>query len=159
MLLEDRNTIGWRFATAFGVSPRMRLDLLINDFVYKAVTQGYVVIYESHFMRTFIHVHDMGHAFLFGIENQEKMVKNIYNVGSDKMNCSKKDICEMIKKKTGMYVHYADIGEDKDKRNYVVSYNKINSMGYDTTINIETGIDELVRALKAIKFRTPYGNV
>jgi len=159
MLIEERNTIGWRFATAFGISPRMRLDLLINDFTYKALTQGYLVVYESHFMRTFIHVHDMGRVFLFGIENQDKMVKNIYNVGSEKMNYSKKDICEIIKKDTGTYVHYADIGEDQDKRNYVVSYKKINSLGYDTTIDVETGVNELVKALKVIKFKTPYSNV
>jgi len=159
MLMEDRTTIGYRFATGFGVSPRMRLDLLINDFTYKAITQGYLVVYEAHFMRTFIHVHDMGRAFIFGIENQDKMKNNIYNVGSEKMNYSKKDICELIKEKTGFYVHYADIGEDTDKRNYVVSYKKLNSLGYDTTISVEEGIDELVRALKAIKFKTPYSNV
>jgi len=159
MLMEERTTIGYRFATGFGVSPRMRLDLLINDFTYKAITQGYLVVYEAHFMRTFIHVHDMGRAFIFGIENQDKMKNNIYNVGSEKMNYSKKDICELIKEKTGFYVHYANIGEDTDKRNYVVSYKKLNSLGYDTTISVEEGIDELVRALKAIKFKTPYSNV
>ncbi len=159
MLMEERTTIGYRFATAFGVSPRMRLDLLINDFTYKAITQGYLVVYESHFMRTFIHVYDMGRAFLFGIENQVKMKNNIYNVGSDKMNYSKKEICELIKEKTGLYVHYADIGEDADKRNYVVSYKKINELGYDITIGVEEGIEELVRALKAIKFKSPYSNV
>ncbi|MHA1768064.1 MAG: NAD-dependent epimerase/dehydratase family protein, partial [Promethearchaeota archaeon] len=148
-----------RFATAFGVSPRMRLDLLINDFTYKAITQGYLVVYESHFMRTFIHVYDMGRSFVFGIENQDKMKNNIFNVGSEKMNYSKKDICEFIKTKTGFYVHYADIGEDQDKRNYVVSYQKISQLGYDTTITVEEGIDELVKALKAIKFKTPYSNV
>jgi len=159
MLIEERNTIGWRFATAFGVSPRMRLDLLINDFTHKAVTQGYLVVYESSFMRTFIHIYDMARVFLFGIENQDKMVKNIYNVGSDKMNFSKRDICELIKERTGAYMHYADIGEDMDKRNYVVSYKKINDLGYDTTISVEEGIDELVRALKAIKFKIPYTNI
>lgn len=159
MLMEDRTTIGYRFATAFGVSPRMRLDLLINDFTYKAITQGYMVVYESHFMRTFIHVHDMGRAFIFGIENQDKMKNNIFNVGSETMNYSKKDICEMIKSQTDFYVHYADIGEDQDKRNYVVSYNKINNLGYNTTITVEEGISELVRALKAVKFKTPYSNV
>ena len=159
MLLEERNTIGYRFATAFGVSPRMRLDLLINDFTYKAITQGYLVIYEKHFMRTFIHVHDMGRAFLFGIKNKDKMVKNIYNVGSKEMNYSKKDICEIIKKKTNAYIHYADIGEDADKRDYIVSYEKINRLGYDTTITVEEGINELVNALKAIEFKTPYANV
>lgn len=159
MLMEDRTTIGYRFATAFGVSPRMRLDLLINDFTYKAITQGYMVVYESHFMRTFIHVHDMGRAFLFGIENRDKMKNNIYNVGSEKMNYSKKDVCEMIRARSEFYVHYADIGEDQDKRNYVVSYKKINDLGYNTTVTVEEGIDELVRALKAIKFKTPYSNV
>lgn len=159
MLMDNRTTIGYRFATAFGVSPRMRLDLLINDFTYKAITQGYIVIYESHFMRTFIHVHDMARAFLFAIENQDKMKNQIYNVGSEKMNRSKKDICEMIKSHVNFYVHYADIGEDQDKRNYVVSYKKINSLGFDTTISIDDGIKELIKALKVIKFKVPYTNV
>ena len=159
MLMEERNTIGWRFATAFGISPRMRLDLLINDFTYKAVTQGYIVVYESQFKRTFIHVYDMGRAFVFGIENQDELANKIYNVGSEKMNYSKKEICEIIKAKSGMYVHYADISEDQDKRNYAVSYKKINGLGFDTTISIEDGVDELVRSLSAIKFKTPYSNV
>lgn len=159
MLLEERKTIAWRFATAFGVSPRMRLDLLINDFTYKALTQGYLVIYEKHFMRTFIHVHDMGRVFLFGIEKNGEMAGNVYNVGDERMNYSKEDICNMIEKKTGAYIHYADIGEDADKRNYIVSYKRINDLGYNTTITVEEGIDELIRALKAIEFRTPYTNV
>lgn len=159
ILLENRKTIAWRFATAFGVSARLRLDLLINDFTYKALTQGYLVVYESHFMRTFIHVHDMGRAFLFGIENQDKMVNSVYNVGNEVLNYSKLQICEMIKERTGAYIHYADIGEDADKRNYVVSYDKINKLGYSTTITVEDGIDELVRALKAVQFRTPYTNI
>lgn len=159
IILENRNAIAWRFATAFGVSSRLRLDLLINDFTYKALTQGYLVVYEKHFMRTFIHVHDMGRVFLFGIENQDKMRNNVYNVGNENMNFSKEDICEMIKQKTNAYIHYADIGEDADKRNYVVSYDKIKKLGYDTTISVEDGINELVRALKAIEFKTPYTNV
>lgn len=159
MLLEQRKTIAWRFATAFGVSARLRLDLLINDFTYKAITQGYLVVYESHFMRTFIHVHDMGRMFLFGIENQERMINNVYNVGNELMNFSKIQICEMIKERTGAYIHYADIGEDADKRNYVVSYEKIKKLGYSTTISVEEGIDELVRALKAVHFRTPFTNI
>jgi nucleoside-diphosphate-sugar epimerase len=159
MILENRKAIAWRFATAFGVSARLRLDLLINDFTYKASTQGYLVVYEKHFMRTFIHVHDMGRVFMFGIENQDKMVNNVYNVGDEKMNYSKEDVCNMIKEKTNAYVHYADIGEDADKRNYVVSYDKIKKMGYETTISVEEGIDELVRAIKAVQFRTPYSNI
>jgi nucleoside-diphosphate-sugar epimerase len=141
------------------VSARLRLDLLINDFTYKAVTQGYLVVYEKHFMRTFIHVHDMGRAFLFGIENQRKMAGNVYNVGSEKMNYSKEQICEMIRVKTNAYIHYADVGEDADKRNYTVSYKKINSLGYKTTITVEEGIEELARVCNAIQFRNPYSNI
>lgn len=159
MLIDRGNTIAWRFATAFGVSARLRLDLLINDFTYKALTQGYLVVYEKHFMRTFIHVHDMGRVFLFGIENREKMKNNFYNVGSEEMNYSKEEICNLIKQKTDAYIHFADIGEDADKRNYKVSYEKIKKLGYNTTITVEDGIDELVRALKAVQFRTPYANI
>lgn len=159
MILENRKAIAWRFATAFGVSARLRLDLLINDFTHKALTQGYLVVYEKHFMRTFIHVHDMGKVFLFGIENQGRMISNVYNVGNEDMNYSKEEICNMIKEKTEAYIHYADIGEDADKRNYVVSYDKIKNLGYKTTITVEEGINELVRALKAVQFKTPYTNI
>lgn len=158
MIMESRRAIAWRFATAFGVSARLRLDLLINDFTHKAVTQGYLVVYEKHFMRTFIHVHDMGRAFLFGIENQDKMAGQVYNVGSEKMNYSKEQVCEMIRRQTNAYIHYADVGEDADKRNYVVSYRKINDLGYDTTITVEQGIEEVARACQAIQFRNPYSN-
>jgi nucleoside-diphosphate-sugar epimerase len=158
MIMENRKAIAWRFATAFGVSPRLRFDLLVNDFTYKAVKEGYLVVYEKHFMRTFIHVSDMGRAFMFGIENQNKMTGNVYNVGSEKMNYSKEQICELISKQTKAYIHYADVGEDADKRNYVVSYNKINELGYDTTITVEEGIEEMARVCQAIEFRNPYSN-
>ena len=153
------NSTIFRFATAFGLSPRLRLDLMINDFVYRALTQQYLVIYEKNFMRTFIHVHDMGRSFLFGIDNNKKMHGQAYNVGSEKMNFSKEEICNLVSKFTKCYVHYADVGEDADKRNYVVSYDKIRKLGYQTTVGIEEGINELVRALPTIKAQTPYGNI
>ena len=159
MLLDSGRAIAYRFATAFGVSPRLRLDLLVNDFTYKASSQGYLVVYEKHFMRTFIHVHDMGRSFVFAIDNAEKMRGQVYNIGSNTMNHSKQDICERIQSRVPCYVHYAEVGEDADKRNYVVSYEKINALGYDTTITVEQGIDELARALKAVSFKTPYTNV
>jgi nucleoside-diphosphate-sugar epimerase len=159
MIMENRNAIAWRFATAFGVSPRLRLDLLVNDFTYKAVKEGYLVVYEKHFMRTFIHVSDMGRAFIFGIENQNRMIGNVYNVGSEKMNYSKEQICELIREQTNAYIHYADVGEDADKRNYVVSYKKINDLGYDTVISVEKGIAEMAKVCNAIEFRNPYSNV
>lgn len=158
-LLETCSTIAYRFATAFGVSARLRLDLMVNDFVHKAMTQQYLVVYERHFMRTFIHVHDMGRAFLFAIDQRARMTGQVYNVGSETMNYSKEDICKIIEQQVKCYVHYADVGEDADKRNYVVSYKKINSLGYETTITVEAGVDELKRALQAINFKTPYTNV
>lgn len=158
-LLNNNTAIAYRFATAFGVSPRLRLDLLVNDFTNKALKEGYLVVYEKHFMRTFIHVYDMGRSFVFALENSEKMKGNVYNIGSSKMNYSKQDICELIKKKTDIYVHYAEVGEDKDKRDYKVSYEKIHKLGYDTSITVEQGVDELLRALEAIEFKMPYSNV
>jgi len=159
MLMEERNTVAFRFATAFGISPRLRLDLLVNDFTYKAVKEGYLVIYEKHFMRTFIHVSDMGRAFIFGIDNSGSMARNVYNIGSETMNFSKEQICELIRKETNAYIHYADVGEDADKRNYIVSYKKINSLGYHTETTIEQGIRELAEVCKVIEFRNPYSNV
>jgi nucleoside-diphosphate-sugar epimerase len=137
----------------------MRLDLLINDFTYKAVMEGYLVLYEKHFKRTFIHVRDMARAILFALDNQDKMKDKVYNVGSDKMNYSKKEICDILVKKTNLKPHYAEVGEDQDKRNYEVSYKKINNLGFDTTISVEEGIDELVVAYQAIKLHNPYSNV
>jgi len=149
----------FRFATAFGLSPRLRLDLMVNDFVYTSIKQKYMIVYESWFMRTFIHVQDMARSFIFAIENQNEMVNNVYNVGNDTMNLSKKDVCEIIKKHTGAYFHYADVGEDGDKRNYVVSYDKIKALGFTTTVTVEEGVKELINALRVIKLSNPYSNV
>jgi nucleoside-diphosphate-sugar epimerase len=160
LVLARDNSTAFRFATAFGVSPRLRLDLLVNDLTYKSLTEGYAVIYESHFMRTFIHVRDIARVFLFAIDNQEQMKNNVYNVGSNNMNFSKKDVCELIKTKiSDSYFNYADVGQDADKRNYIVSYEKINKLGFDTTISLETGIDELIKTIPLIKMSNPYFNV
>jgi nucleoside-diphosphate-sugar epimerase len=159
LFMETGRAVAFRFATAFGVSPRMRLDLMINDFVHKVLTMGYLIVYEKHFMRTFIHVADMARAFVFALEHADAMRGQVYNVGSEAMNFSKEQICELIKSKIACYIHYADVGEDKDKRDYVVSYKKINALGYQTTISIEEGIDELKRALEVIQVRMQYANV
>jgi len=158
-LMENCTTIAYRFATAFGVSPRLRLDLLVNDFVHKAVTERYLVIYESHFMRTFIHVYDIARSFLFALENADRMAGQVYNVGSEQMNHSKREVCEMIKEQVDYYLHCADVGEDADKRNYVVSYKKIEGLGFETTITVPEGIRELVSAMEVLEFKTPYSNV
>ena len=158
-LLEYCNTIAFRFATAFGSSPRMRVDLLINDFVYTALKLRYLVVYEAQFMRSFIHVRDIARSFLFALENSGRMQGQIYNIGSERMNCSKADICRMIQQKIEYYLHFADIGTDADQRNYIVSYEKIRSLGYSTTITMEEGIDELVCALQALDIENPYSNI
>ena len=158
LLMERGNTIAYRFATAFGVSPRFRLDLLINDFSYKCIKDGYLVVYEKNYMRTFIHVSDIAECFTFGIKNMDKMMGNVFNVGDDNMNHSKEEICDMIGKKTGAFIHYEEIGEDADQRNYVVSYEKIRDLGFKTSISVEHGIDEVINALKVTDFQNQYTN-
>jgi len=159
LLLKRGNVIAYRFATAFGVSPRLRLDLLVNDFTNKCLRDGYLVVYEKHFMRTFIHVSDMAESFVFGIKNFTDMKNNVYNVGSSKMNYSKEDVCKMISEKTNAFVHFEEIGQDADKRNYVVSYDKINTLGFETKITLEEGINEIIKALEVVDFTNPYANV
>lgn len=160
LVLNRNNSTAFRFATAFGVSPRLRLDLLINDLTYKSIKEGYAVIYESHFMRTFIHVKDIARIFVFAIENHDKMKNNVYNVGSNDMNFSKKEVCEIIKTEIpSSYFNYADVGEDVDKRNYTVSYEKLNKLGFETSVTLQDGILELIKTIPLIKTSSPYFNV
>tara|TARA_R100001443_G_scaffold107270_1_gene117032 strand:- start:626 stop:1564 length:939 start_codon:yes stop_codon:yes gene_type:complete len=159
MLIDRGNVIAYRFATAFGVSTRLRLDLLINDFANKCLRDGYLVVYEKDFMRTFIHVSDIAESFIFAIKNLEEMIDNVYNVGDDSMNYSKEEVCNMIRLKTDAFIHFEEIGEDADKRDYVVSYDKINKLGFSTKITLEDGIDELIKALRVIDFKNPYINI
>jgi nucleoside-diphosphate-sugar epimerase len=160
IVLKRDNSTAFRFATAFGVSPRLRLDLLVNDLTYKSIKEGYSVIYESHFMRTFIHVKDIAKVFLFAIENKDIMKNNVYNVGSDDMNFSKREICELIKTEIpGVYFNFADIGEDADKRNYQVSYDKISKLGFKTEISLIEGVKELIKTIPLIKLHNPYFNI
>ena len=158
LLIERGNVVAFRFATAFGISPRMRMDLLVNDFTNKCMKDGYIVVYEKHFMRTFIHVCDIAESFMFAIHNTDKMINNIYNVGSDDMNFSKQEVCDMIAKKTNGFVHFEEIGEDADKRNYVVSYDKISNLGFSTKISLSDGIDEIIDVLSVMDFQNLYIN-
>ena len=158
LLMERGNAIAYRFATAFGIAPRMRLDLLVNDFTNKCLRDGYLVVYEKHFMRTFIHVDDIAQSFIFAINNLDKMRDNVYNVGADCMNHSKEAVCNMIAEKTGAFIHFEEIGSDADKRNYVVSYEKIKKLGFATNVIMEEGIDEIIEALKVMDFQDAYVN-
>ena len=157
-VMKYGNSVAFRFATAFGVSPRLRLDLLVNDLSYSAYIQKYIAVYESHFMRTFIHVRDIASVFKFTIENEERMSGEVYNVGSNSMNYSKGDVCKLIQKKSNCYVHYADFDNDADKRDYVVSYDKIRKLGFDTTITVEEGIEELFTVFPIVSIQNKYRN-
>ncbi len=157
--LDSGSSICYRFATAFGLSPRLRLDLLVNDFVYKAMKERNLIIYEKTYKRTFIHVRDMARSFLFALENIDTMLDNVYNVGSETMNYSKEDVALKIKEKIDFYLHFADIGKDEDQRNYEVSYKKINSLGFETTVDLDQGIDELMQGYQVIHVQNPYSNV
>ena len=159
MLRESGNTIIYRFATAFGLSPRLRLDLLINDFVFCALKRNFLLIYEKDFKRTFIHVYDMGRAFVHALDHLDKMRDQTYNAGSENMNKSKAEIALMIKSRHDFFLEFAGKGEDPDKRNYEVSYAKIRATGYHTTISVEDGVEELVRGLQVIEVANPYSNV
>lgn len=158
IIKKNKKFVIYRFATAFGVSPRMRLDLLPNDFTYRAIRERTLIIYEKEFMRTFIHVRDMARSFLFALEHYNDMEGEIYNVGDNSMNFSKEDIALLIKKLVDYYLHFADVGHDIDQRDYTVSYEKIHVLGFHTTISMEEGIKELIKVSEIIEIQNPYYN-
>ncbi|MCK9596972.1 NAD(P)-dependent oxidoreductase [Candidatus Pacearchaeota archaeon] len=154
-IMEKGNSVALRFATGFGVSPRFRFDsLLINDFVYQAHKNKYLVLYERKAKRTFIHVKDMVDSYIFTLDNLDKMLNEIYNVGSEKMNFTKEEIAVKIKEKMkNINLFFGEIGEDEDKRDYEVSYEKIRKVGFETKISLEDGIEELVKAFQNLPFK------
>ena len=153
------NAITLRLATVCGISPRMRLDLLVNDFVYRAVNDGVVVLFEPHFKRNYIHVRDVARAFMHTMENFGSMKNEAYNVGLSDANLSKSELCEEIKKQLPKFVFIeSKIGEDPDKRNYVISNAKIEKTGFKTAVSLSDAISELIRGFKIIK-RTGFSNV
>lgn len=153
------NFLNYRFATAFGVSPRMRLDLLINDFVYQAIKNKNLTIYEKNFKRTFIHVLDIADNIIYGMDQFNELKNNVYNIGSNEMNFSKFQLAGLIKKKINFYLHYAEIGSDEDKRNYEVDYTKAIKAGFKTKIDINTGLDELIKVCQHITVSNKYSNI
>ena len=158
-LMERQNVISFRLATVFGMSPRMRIDLLVNDFTYRAVKDRTVVLFESHFKRNYIHVRDVSRVFLHGLKNFEKMKGNIFNVGLSDANVSKRELCERIARAVPEFVYIEnDIGMDPDQRNYIVSNDKLEKTGYKPSVSLDQGISELVKGYKMIK-NTRYGNV
>ncbi len=157
-ILEAGHSITLRLATAFGISPRMRLDLLVNDFVYRAVTDRFIVLFEGHFKRNFIHVRDVARAFLHVMENARAMEGNAYNVGLDDANLDKRELCQAIRRHVPNFVwHEAEVGEDPDKRDYIVSNAKLENTGFRPVVSLDQGIAELVRGYNVIR-RRKYSN-
>lgn len=157
--LDRGNAISFRLATVFGMAPRMRIDLLVNDFVYRAVTDRAVVLFEGHFKRNYIHVRDVTRVFLHGIANFEKMRGLPYNVGLSDANLSKWELCERIQAQLPQFVFLeAPIGEDPDKRDYIVSNERIEGTGFKPAHSLEMGIAELIKGYRMIR-NSVYGNV
>jgi len=158
-LMQHCNTISFRLATVFGMSPRMRIDLLVNDFVYRAVYDRFVVLFEPHFKRNYVHVRDVTNAFIHGINNFDKMKGQIYNVGLSEANVSKMELCIKIKEHIPEFIFpEAPLGKDPDQRNYVVSNSKIESTGFKTAYSLDAGIVDLIKGYTMIK-NTRFGNV
>lgn len=158
-VIESGNSVCLRFATAFGVSPRLRLDLLVNDFCYRAKKLKSLIVYEGSFRRPFVHVRDMARALLFSMDNYQRMKGEIYNVGKDALNVTKAEVAQMIRRKVEFYLHFAEIGKDEDQRDYDVSFEKIMALGYEPGIGLEEGIDEVLASIDVLDIRNPYSNV
>lgn len=158
-LMNHENAISFRLATVFGMSPRMRIDLLVNDFTYRAVNDRFVVLFESSFKRNYIHVRDVSRAFQHGIKNFDDMKGEIYNVGLSDANVSKKELCERIQNQLPNFTYIeAPVGKDPDQRNYIVSNEKIAATGFGPINSLDMGIAELIKGYVMIK-NSRYGNV
>lgn len=146
-LLQSPNVITLRLATVFGASPRMRIDLLVNHFVYAAMTDGYIVLFEKDFKRNYIHIRDIADTFLHCVQNSSKMAGRPFNVGLDAANLSKQELAEKVKELVpNFYIHYAPIGTDPDKRNYIVSNQRLREAGFAAHRSLDEGIRELITA-------------
>ncbi len=158
-LMQRENAVSFRLATVFGMSPRMRIDLLVNDFTYRAVHDRFVVLFESSFKRNYVHVRDVSRVFQHAIASFDKMKGQIYNVGLSDANVSKKELCERIQKQVQDFVFLdAPVGKDPDQRNYIVSNAKIEATGFQPIHSLDMGISDLIKGYTMIK-NTRYGNV
>ena len=156
--LDKGNAITFRLATVFGMSPRMRMDLLVNDFTYRAYNDRFIVLFEEHFRRNYIHIRDVAKAFVLGIENYDRMKGEPFNVGLSSANLTKRQLCEKIKEYVPeFYIHSAPVGEDPDKRDYIVSNEKIEATGWKPQYSIDDGIVELIKAYSYLQVN-PYIN-
>ena len=153
------NAVTFRLATVFGTAPRMRMDLLVNDFVYRAFNDRFIVLFESHFKRNYSHIRDIASVFLHSIDNYNTMKGQSYNVGLSDANLSKMELCNKIKTHLpDLHIFESDIGEDPDKRDYIVSNEKIEATGWKPQYSIDDGIKELIKAYSFLKVN-PYNNI
>jgi nucleoside-diphosphate-sugar epimerase len=151
-VLSHPNSLSFRLATVFGMAPRMRLDLLVNDFTWRAVNDRAVVLFEAHFRRNYIHVRDVVKAFLHGVDNASAMRGKAYNVGLSEANLSKAQLCERIARHVPGFVWLeAPVGEDPDKRDYIVSNEKLEKTGWLPDVGLDTGIQELIKGYRMIR--------
>ncbi|MGH2361029.1 MAG: NAD-dependent epimerase/dehydratase family protein [bacterium] len=151
-LLDSANVITLRLATVFGMSPRMRIDLLVNHFVHAAVTDGYIVIFEKDFKRNYVHIRDAADCFLHCIESADRMVGRAYNLGLDAANLSKEELALKIKEHIPhFYIHYSETGTDPDKRNYIVSNRRLKEAGFEAGRSLDEGIQELTKGYRMLK--------
>ena len=158
-VMERGNAISFRLATVFGMAPRMRIDLLVNDFTYRAVRDRALVIFEGHFKRNFIHVRDVAQGFLFGMKNFETMKNEVYNMGLSDANLSKIELAEAIKKQLPNFTYLeAAIGDDPDKRDYIVSNAKLEATGWAPQHGLDAGIRELIKGYRMLRNEI-YSNV
>ena len=158
-VLDAQNGISLRLATVFGMSPRMRIDLLVNHFVYAAITDGYIVVFEKEFKRNFVHIRDVVDCFLHCVDRAEDMVGRPFNVGLDAANMSKEELALRIKKRVPrLYIHFAPVGSDPDKRNYIVSNQRLREAGFEARRSLDEGISELLRGYRMLG-RGLYRNV
>jgi nucleoside-diphosphate-sugar epimerase len=152
LLLDSGRAISFRLATVFGVSLRMRLDLLVNDFTFRACHDRFIVLFEGHFRRNYIHVRDVAKAFVFGIEHFDAMKGSAYNVGLSQANLSKIELCQKIQALIpDFYIHCAEVGEDPDKRDYIVSNRKLEELGWRPSVSLEQGIREIIAAYPILR--------
>jgi nucleoside-diphosphate-sugar epimerase len=158
-LLQSPNAICLRLATVFGLSPRMRLDLLVNHFVLAAVTDGYLVIFEKDFKRNYVHVRDVADCFAHCLQQRDRMIGRTFNVGLESANLSKAELAMKVKEHLpGFYVHFAEIGSDPDKRNYIVSNDRLRKTGFEAKRTLDQGISELIKGYRMLG-RSRFKNV
>ena len=158
-LMRMTKATSFRLATVFGISPRMRLDLLVNNFVYRAMTDKFVILFEGHFKRNYVHVRDVSQAFCFAIENPDKVDGEIFNFGLSEANISKEELCREIQAHLPEFTFLdAPLAKDPDQRNYVVSNKKIEDKGMKASISLSVGIVELIKGLKMFE-KYPFSNL